>query len=213
MESIVLLGVLAGICVVAYILGLRDQHIIEKALVAKLKKDFGNAPSRVYKEDDLDHLNGYYRKHQKENQIDDITWNDLNMDGVFARMNYCLSASGEEYLYYLLRTPSSVDDFKDFEKKVDYFQKNDEDRRKLQIIFAKIGRRIRHSIYDYLDYLDTVTGFSNTKHFIMLGLIAAAAVLCFINFKVGFLALIALIYPVDLEPVLCRARVAVEPEL
>ncbi|MBQ3797373.1 MAG: hypothetical protein II842_14065 [Butyrivibrio sp.] len=193
MESLIFLGILAGVCLIAYILGIRDQHIIEKALVAKLKKEFGNAPGRVYKEDDLDHLNGYYRRHQKENQIDDITWNDLNMDGVFARMNYCLSASGEEYLYYLLRTPSTKDDFDDFEKKVDYFQNNDEDRRKLQIIFAKIGRRIRHSIYDYLDYLDNVDGFSNTKHFIMIGLIALAAIGCFINFKIGFVVLVALV--------------------
>lgn len=192
MEAIVLIGLLLGVCIIAYILGLRDQYIIEKALKVKLTREFGESPSRVYKEDDLDHLTGYYRKHQKENQIDDITWNDLNMDGVFARMNYCLSASGEEYLYYLLRTPATEDNFEDFEKKVEYFRANDEERRKLQIIFAKIGRRIRHSIYDYLDYLDGAKDFSNTKHFIMIGLMILAGIGCFINFKVGFLSLIAL---------------------
>ncbi|WMC92726.1 hypothetical protein [Kineothrix sp. MB12-C1] len=35
----------------------------------------------------------------------DITWNDLNMDAVFRQMNYAYSAAGEEYLYYLLRSP------------------------------------------------------------------------------------------------------------
>ena len=193
MESIVLIGLLLGVCIIAYLLGLRDQHIIEKALKAKLTKEFGQSPSRTYKEDDLDHLNGYFRKHIKENQIDDITWNDLNMDGVFARMNYCLSASGEEYLYYLLRTPSTEDDFDDFEEKVEYFRANDEERRKLQIIFAKIGRRIRHSIYDYLDFLDGVKDFSNTKHYIMIFLMTLAGIGCFINFKIGFLTLIALV--------------------
>ena len=59
MEALILLGFLTGICVLAYLLGLRDQAIIQRALDAKLKKDFGLAPNRVYKEDELDHLNGY----------------------------------------------------------------------------------------------------------------------------------------------------------
>ena len=68
------------------------------------------------------------------------------MDGVFARMNYCLSATGEEYLYYTLRTPGQKDDYNDLEKKVGFFATNHEKRRKMQILFAKIGRRIRYSI-------------------------------------------------------------------
>ncbi|MCM1330507.1 MAG: hypothetical protein NC253_13835 [Ruminococcus sp.] len=35
--------------------------------------------------------------------IDDITWNDLDMDGIFDRLNTCQSSVGEEYLYALLR--------------------------------------------------------------------------------------------------------------
>ena len=34
--------------------------------------------------------------------IDDITWNDLDMDDVFDRLNTCQSSVGEEYLYALL---------------------------------------------------------------------------------------------------------------
>ena len=105
MESIILLSILAGICLIAYLLGLRDQKIAEKVLIKKLRDGFGQAPKREYKQDDLDHIPGYYSKHKESFQIDDTTWNDLNMDGVFARMNYCLSATGEEYLYHLLRSP------------------------------------------------------------------------------------------------------------
>ena len=123
MESIILLGVLAGICLIAYLLGLRDQKIAQKALVKKLKDGFGQAPNREYKQDDLDHIPGYYSKHKESFQIDDTTWNDLNMDGVFARMNYCLSATGEEYLYHMLRSPRQEDDFKDQDSHVLFFQK------------------------------------------------------------------------------------------
>ncbi|NLG19670.1 MAG: hypothetical protein GX556_20305, partial [Fibrobacter sp.] len=37
--------------------------------------------------------------------IDDITWDDLNMDSVFKRLNYTRSTVGEEVLYSLLRFP------------------------------------------------------------------------------------------------------------
>ena len=111
MEGIILLSILVGVSLVAYILGVRDQIASEKALVYKLKKNYGEAPKREYKPDELDHLLGYYKNHPEDFQIDDATWNDLNMDGVFARMNYCLSATGEEYLYYMLRTPKQIDDY------------------------------------------------------------------------------------------------------
>ena len=102
MEAVILLSLLAFGCFIAYLLGIRDEKALEKRLISKLKKNYGSAPQREYKQDDLDHIPGYYIKHRSDDQIDDITWNDLNMDGVFARLNYCLSASGEEYLYYLL---------------------------------------------------------------------------------------------------------------
>lgn len=193
MESIILLGVLAGICLIAYLLGLRDQKIAEKVLIKKLKDSFGQAPKREYKQDDLDHISGYYSKHKESFQIDDTTWNDLNMDGVFARMNYCLSATGEEYLYHMLRSPRQEDDFTDQESHVLFFQKNDDARLKCQLIFAKIGRRIRYSIYDYIDYLDKAPDVSNAGHFLMLGLMLAAIIGCFFNFKVFFIVFIALV--------------------
>ena len=56
MEALILLAVLAGICLIAYLLGLRDKKIQEKYLIKKLKDTFGQAPNREYKPDDLDHL-------------------------------------------------------------------------------------------------------------------------------------------------------------
>lgn len=187
MEILIFIGVIVGICVIAAILGYRDRKIAEKALLVRLKKDYGQAPGREYKQDDLDHIPGFYNKHRSENQIDDTTWNDLNMDGIYARMNYCLSAAGEEYLYYLLRTPRQKDDFEELEKHVEFFRNNDEARRKYQLVFARMGRRIRYSIYDYMDYLSKVNNTSNAKHYIMLLIIAASIGLAFINFGVGFI--------------------------
>ena len=100
--------------VIAFVLGLRDKYNARKYLLSKLIKNYGNPPAREYKADDLDHVAGFFKNHPEDAQIDDITWNDLGMDGVYKRLNYCLSAAGEEYLYYLLRSPRHEDDFKSF---------------------------------------------------------------------------------------------------
>ena len=193
MESIIFLSALVGISLVAYLLGVRDQKNSERILLKKLKKNFGKAPKRNYKSDDLDHLQGYFKNHKSDYQIDDTTWNDLNMDGVFARMNYCLSATGEEYLYHMLRTPRTDDDFDDLEKKVSFFRKNEEARIKLQLLFSKIGRNIRYSIYDYIDYLEDAGKFSNKEHYIMLILMGLFICMCFFNFSIGFVAFVVLV--------------------
>ncbi|SFP90223.1 MutS domain V [Butyrivibrio proteoclasticus] len=193
MESIIFLSVLVGISLIAYLLGLRDSKRAEKTLLTRLKKNFGEAPKRNYKQDDLDHLQGYFKNHKSDYQIDDTTWNDLNMDGVFARMNYCLSATGEEYLYHMLRTPLLDDDFDSLEKKVSFLQKNEDARISLQLIFSKIGRNIRYSIYDYIDYLKDAGKFSNREHYLMLVMMALSICVCFFNFSIGFVAFVVLV--------------------
>ncbi|WP_051198961.1 MutS-related protein [Butyrivibrio hungatei] len=189
-----ILGFLFAFIIIAYVLGVRDAALAKKNLIYKLKKNWGDSPKRKYKEDDFDHITGYYDNHREGFQVDDTTWNDLNMDGVFTRMNYCLSASGEEYLYYMLRTPKQTDDFENEEKKIKFFSENDEARLKYQQIFARIGRGNRYSIYDYLKVLNDVGNFSNTKHYLMIALIALTIVITCIKFELGaFLFLAAVV--------------------
>ncbi len=193
MENLyVILGIVGTFILVAFLLGLRDKIAAQKNLIKILTRVYGQPPTKKYKPDDMDHVAGFYKNHQDAFQIDDTTWNDLNMDGIFKRLNYCLSAAGEEYLYYMLRTPKQEDDFEDLEKQVNYFQNNDEERRKIQLIFHKIGNTNRYSIYDYLDYLDKYGRGTNTRHYVMIVLLILAIALCFANFALGFMAVIIL---------------------
>ena len=193
MERYMLIFLVLAFLVIAFVLGIRDKYIARKYLAGKLIRNYGNPPAREYKADDLDHVDGYFKNHPEDFQIDDITWNDLGMDGVYKRLNYCLSAAGEEYLYYLLRSPRQADEFKNFEDQVEFFQKNDEERRRIQTIFWEIGNNSRYSIYDYINYLENISGAGNTVHFVMIALMLAAIGFCFVNFVVGFIALAVLI--------------------
>ncbi len=179
---------------VASLLGLRDRINARKNLHVQLKKQYGNAPDKKYRDNDLEHVTGFYRNHPESFQVDDITWNDLNMDGIYKRLNYCMSAAGEEYLYYMLRTPRQQDDFERLEKQVSRFMEDEQLRHRLQLIYYDIGRSSRYSIYDYLDYLSSVKNTGNRRDIIMLLLMALAIAGCFVNFGLGFAALVILMF-------------------
>ena len=192
MDLYTILGVILAVIVAAFLLGLRDRQNARKRLTEKLNNNYGKAPEREYKEGELSHITGYFKKHTESFYIDDITWNDLDMDSVYKRMNYCLSAAGEEYLYYMLRCPEMEDDFAFFEEQVQVFLKNRDFRLRMQLIYADIGKSSKYSIYDYLDFLDSARISTNARHFVMLLLMALSVLLCFFNFALGFVALIVL---------------------
>lgn len=86
--------------------------------------------------------NKIYNNIQVENSnvVDNITWNDLNMDCVFKNINNTQSTAGQEVLYDMLRR-SIYDDkkLKDRDFIVDYFIDNPNERFKIQYILAKLG--------------------------------------------------------------------------
>lgn len=78
----------------------------EKKLRARLDAQFGKpAEPRDFEED----VSALWRARQKyENPahcIDDTTWNDLEMDKLYRKINACQTSVGEEWLYALLREP------------------------------------------------------------------------------------------------------------
>lgn len=61
--------------------------------------------------------------------IDDITWNDLQMDEIFIRINNTLSSCGEDVLYQILRQPQMDRNVLDErERLIAYFQTHEEER-------------------------------------------------------------------------------------
>lgn len=137
----------------------------ERQYIKSLYIDYGKLPKKEYSKDRYERISSYFRKHEEEGQLDDITWNDLNMDEIFKRMNYTLSASGEEYLYYTLRSVAvNKEKFAHQEEVIRYFQENPDDRVKLQVLMTRLGYTGKFSLYDYLDNLDLLGKRSNKKN-------------------------------------------------
>ncbi len=197
MEYIVLLLTIFGIIALIMLKGLYDERRKQANFVKWLRENYGVLREREeYKPEELEKISRYYLAHKADGfQIDDITWNDLGMDQVFEQMNHTYSAAGEEYLYYLLRTPAQdTVRMEKLESQICFFAQNSEKRVQYQTLFAQIGKTGKYSIYDYLDYLEGLGERSSGKHY--LGDLALAVSFLFMLFgsvQAGVILLVAAI--------------------
>ena len=123
MELVV--GVLLVIVfVIAFIVGgLIDERQKKKIFIKKLRADYGKPSTKQYPDGRLKTIKGYAIRKNVDFLLDDITWNDLDMDRVFQKMDFSYSAAGEEYLYAMLRSPKLDEtSFEELEKFVTYFK-------------------------------------------------------------------------------------------
>lgn len=196
MEYLALALTLFGLIVIIMLKGLYDDRKRKKEFNLWLRENYGVLPEREeYRPEEFVRIAGYYKAHEEDGFcIDDITWNDLGMDNIFKQMNYTYSAAGEEYLYYLLRTPmQDIGKAALLERHIGYFMDNKESRVKYQTLFAQMGKTGKYSIYDYLGYLNLLGERDNKKYYLGNLIILFAAVIMFFSVQLGILLLIAAI--------------------
>ena len=200
MEYLIAAGALAILAFVIFVMeGYRNRQE-KKRFVEYLYKDYHKLSQKEYKIERFVRIPSFFERHPKEGQIDDITWNDLGMDDLFKRMNYTLSAAGEEYLYYTLRTLKSEEsELAHFDEVVEYFSNHADERVKLQLLFKKLGHTGKYSLYDYLDNLNILGERSNKKSIFMNLLFLPLIGFLFLplenglNFSLGILGIVFLI--------------------
>ncbi len=172
----------------------------KKAFHERIKREWGKVPEREYTDAEFESITHYYRNtidnsEDSGNRVDDITWNDLDMDEIFMQMNNTYSSAGEEYLYYVLRTPKTSDEeLLQREKLITFFADNKEEREKLQRVYGEIGRKRGISVSDYISRLKDVPRESNWKHYSIMLLLLAVVGIFFVDTTIGVLAFIALTF-------------------
>ena len=66
--------------------GYRKEQLDKKAYENKLKNDYGKINTRKFSSEELKRIKGYSSYHVHENMIDDITWNDLDMNLIYSKI-------------------------------------------------------------------------------------------------------------------------------
>lgn len=148
-ENLFLAAVVLGILLIFLLLSwIVKQHRLKK-IRRRMQYYYGKWRETSYSDEVLSVIKAYSSK--KETMIDDITWNDLNLDGVFQKLNHTWSFAGEDYLYYLLRVPTSEQmDWDKQERLIAWYQEHEKERSEMQMIFAGIGKYHGASIYEYI---------------------------------------------------------------
>lgn len=159
--------------VVAIVLFLIIKSVIDRRNDRKRIEDiinfeWGKKPGQEYSPGKLESIKNYYEKYKGKNDVDDITWNDLDMDELYMMLNHTESSMGEEVLYRMLRKP--VFDKEEIKRRnsiINYYYENDQNRKNIQRQLIKVGKDSKKSFYEYLSKLDTVKKEKNTVHYII----------------------------------------------
>lgn len=194
MEYLILFGALLFIGLLVFAKGLWDQSRQRGYLRLKLKESFGKPSQRTYEDGETEGIPRYFEKHRDGFYLDDTTWNDLNLDMLFLRMNTAQSSAGQEYLYHMLRTPCfDRTELSKREEMIENLIREEEVRVQLQMLYLDAGRTGKYSLYDYLDFLDQLGERSSLPQIGMDLLLVPAAGLMALNPSLGIVAVVALL--------------------
>lgn len=190
-------GIIIFFCVIVVLLVIqfaRNQKRNKQRFLGKAREAFGAVPDREYAVEELERVSHYFRnyKGKAEFYLDDLTWNDLGMEDIFLLINQTYSSIGEDYLYWLLRTPVSDEKvLKEREALIKHFQTHEEERLRLQYAYHQLGRMRKHSISDYLIRLKNLTVSGNLLHYLVILAEVVSVGMLFFDSSMGVLCLIA----------------------
>lgn len=167
-----------GILILCAAMIIWDKIRQRKWFLRHLKQRWGIIPDREYTQEELESISHYARRHEGEPfMIDDITWNDLQMDEIFIRMNNTLSSCGEDVLYQMLRQPQMHREvLEERERLIAYFQTHEEERIQVLTRVKEVKKIWKMSIADYIDALKDVDRTGRAKYPMLAGLSVAAII-------------------------------------
>ena len=184
-----MIGVIIVFLVITCLIGVRDRRRVETAERRKLAESFGRPGAKEYPEGRLRELSERFGHRTDGFVIDDITWNDLDMDLVFRSMDSTCSSAGEDHLYRLLRTPRLDTGSNVSEEGIKWWTENEQGRVDAQRILQRLGRDSRYSIRDYLDLIDDLPARSASKELFAVLIPAVSLGIMFLNPPAGLLCL------------------------
>jgi DNA mismatch repair ATPase MutS len=150
MVIIIIIGIIILFILITTIQSYRNNKMIKK----NMKLNWGRPPVRK-SYDGIDSVSTYWNHkfaHQPpELYIDDITWNDLDMDDVYMRLNATNSSVGAEYLYAKLHEPDyEIPKIKEIQQLIEYINSNEKIRLKIQFHLAQLGKSDYNMTSDFI---------------------------------------------------------------
>lgn len=160
-----------GIILLFILLIIRDNRKRKKLTRRKVMREYGKVPQREYETGDIEKISKYFQRKSKEASffIDDITWNDLDMDHVYMMVNQTVSSPGEDVLYSIMRIPVfDKHELEEREKLVQFFSSHEKERTDMQVMLSEIGKTRLGSLSETIFALSDSPKVSVWAHWVML---------------------------------------------
>jgi len=188
--------ILAIVIIAIVIIVTVSQNItLKRQRLERIAANFGKPPE----EDDRFHLASVIRYFQymqtempSDKKVDDITWNDLDMDKVYMRINSCATSIGEEYLYFILHElPLNEDALKKREELLLFFNQNPDERLTVQgNLSNKLGKENFNGLTSLM-FVPSNKLLANQYIYAALALMPVVmAFIAFINLAIGIIGVI-----------------------
>lgn len=168
-ETIISVFLVIAFLAMLVVVAVRNNMNRKKWFLNRVKMLWGQAPDREYTYEEFESISHYARRHQGDAFfIDDITWNDLDLDRIFMLINNTVSSCGEEYLYAMLRKPLFDQEGLDERNRlIEFFRNNEKARIDVQKVLMSVGKTKGVSIGDYIYRLQDVPRKSNLKYILL----------------------------------------------
>lgn len=187
---LIIIAAVAAIVIIALIIAKSS----EKNEYLQLKVNYGRLKKYEFTYEEYESISHFFKNTLKDGEpyIDDITWNDLDMDKIFMMINSTNSSVGRDYLYKILRVPvTNEEELKERDRLVEYFDSHSNERTLIMQCFTKIGFTRKISITDHVDRLLQIKPSSNFNHFVnLLCIIAAVFFTVFVDATIGILLIL-----------------------
>ena len=140
MDLTALIVLIVIVFVIVIIVMVLSQIQQPKSLKSKILASFGNVPNG--EDVNIESVAKYAKSiFHHDLRIDRITWNDLDMDSVYKRINACSSSVGEEYLYNTLHEIKfGKAELLERESLVEFFEQNPQACFDAQFALANLGK-------------------------------------------------------------------------
>ncbi len=185
-----------AVCLLLFVLWIiYENYKNKKRILTKIRRNWGKPYTRQYEPGDIEQISHYFRRREKEGfAIDDITWNDLDMDRLYKMVNQTISSPGEDVLYDMMRRPVfSQAEIDKRDELIDFFFQHEKEREHMQLLLSQIGKTRLGSLSDTVLALKSSSEVKTGIHWFMLILLVLnVAVLLPVKPVVGFFCFIVL---------------------
>ena len=182
----------AGFILLFVIWILHENRKNQKQLLQKIRNAYGKPSQRRYEPGHLDKISHYYKRIKEDRfYIDDITWNDLDLDSMYMMVNQTISSPGEDVLYSMMRLPVfSKEEADKREDLIQFFAASQQKRERLLQSLAKISKNGAGSLSDTVLALKDAPRVHTGIHAVLLLVLLASLVLLPFSPVYGFFFLL-----------------------